>query len=427
MALRTKYSAEITKADVGKRVTVAGWVHAIRDLKAVKFVILRDRTGTVQVVANKATPKDLFDAISALGKEDVVSIEAKVVESRQASAGYELSPERLEIVAKSAQPLPLDPAEKTPANLDTRLDSRFMDVRRKRITDLFVLQSELLAESRKFFREGGFVEIATPKILAAGAEGGSTLFPIAYYDKEAFLAQSPQLYKQMMMSSGLDRVFEIAPAYRAEKSNTVRHLAEFISVDCELSFIRSEEDVMDVMEGFIKALVKRAKEVLPGEEGFPRTDYKFPRITCQEGAGMLGIEFGGDFSSEEEKRLGTLMREKGFDFFFLTKYSSAIKPFYIMADSTDPSVCNAFDLEFDGLEVTSGGQREHRPEMLEARMRAMGLDPENFGSYLSAFRYGMPPHGGFGFGIARFMQMLLKMDNVREAVLFPRDQNRLSP
>jgi nondiscriminating aspartyl-tRNA synthetase len=424
--MRTHYSGQLSAADDGKRVSLAGWVHALRDLKAVKFLILRDRTGTAQVVANRETPAELFSLISSLGREDVVAVEGTVIANKQAMAGFEIRPEAVRIIAKSAQPLPLDPAEKTPALFDTRLDSRFMDLRRKKITELFILQSELLAEAHKFFRGNGFIEINTPKIVAAGAEGGATLFPIKYYNREAFLSQSPQLYKQMMMASGLDRVFEIAPAYRAEKSNTIRHLSEFISVDCELAFVNDEGDVMDVMEGLVKSLVKRTAELVPAAE-LPKVDYKFPRVTCAEAAAMLGRQPGGDFSSEEEKKLGEIMRAKGFDFFFLSKYPSAIKPFYIMVDAANPSVCNAFDLEFDGMEVTSGGQREHRPELLKQRMISLGLDPADFEFYIRAFEYGMPPHGGFGFGIARFMMMVLKLDNIREAVLFPRDQNRLAP
>jgi aspartyl-tRNA synthetase len=423
--LRTRYAGELSAKDAGKKVTVAGWVHNLRDLKAVKFLVLRDKTGTIQVVANKDTPRDIFDLFSTLGQEDIVSVTGTVVASK-AAVGYELAPSSMEIVAKSRQPLPLDPAEKTPASLETRLDSRFMDVRRKKITEIFVLESELLAEARKFFRDNGFVEFISPKIVGAGAEGGATLFPIKYYDKEAFLSQSPQLYKQAMMASGLDRVFEITPAFRAEKSNTIRHLSEFISVDCELSFIRDEEDVMEVMEGLIKSLVKRTGEIMP-EAKLPRIEQRFPRLTCEEGSKILGKAGIGDFSSEEEKKLGAIMAEKGHDFFFITKYPSEAKPFYIMVEEDRPEISRGFDLEFDGMEVTSGGQREHRPDVLEARIKGLGLDQVDFETYLHAFRYGMPPHGGFGFGIARFIQMILKLDNIREAVLFPRDQNRLVP
>lgn len=425
MAYRTHYCSELSAGLAGSKVSVAGWVHNLRDLKAVKFLILRDKTGTVQIVANKSVPAEISAAFSGLGQEDVVSVTGTVTASG-AQAGFEIVPERLEVIARSKQPLPLDPAEKTPALLDTRLDNRFLDVRRRRIADLFILQSELLDETRRFFRSNGFVEICTPKIVAAGAEGGSTLFQIKYYDKDAYLSQSPQLYKQMMMASGIDRVFEIAPAYRAEKSNTIRHLSEFISVDCELAFIRDENDVMDMMEGLVKALVARTAKAMP-DAALPKVGYEFPRLTCAEGARLLGRPPGGDFSSEEEKALGAKMREKGYDFFFLTKYDSDIKPFYIMTDSDDPKQCKSFDLEFDGMEVTSGGQREHRPAELERRIASLGLKPADFEFYIENFRYGMPPHGGFGFGLARFMMMILKLENIKEAVLFPRDMSRLVP
>jgi len=423
MSYRTHYSSALSPEMDGETVSVAGWVASFRDLKKVRFLVLRDRTGTVQIVANSENPE--FEKFSGIGQEDVLSVTGKLVKSK-ANAGFEIVPSAVEIVSKSAQPLPLDPSEKTPALSDTRFDNRFLDCRRKKVSDIFILNSELLAEARKFFRENGFVEINTPKIVAAGAEGGATLFPVKYYDREAYLAQSPQLYKQMMMASGIDRVFEIAPAYRAEKSNTTRHLSEFISVDCELSFIRDENDVMDMMEGMVKALVRRTAEIFP-DRALPKTDYSFPRITCAEGARLLGRAPGGDFSSEEEKALGKLMAEKGIDFFFLTKYDSDIKPFYIMEDSENPAVCRSFDLEFRGLEVTSGGQREHRPEELRKRIEKLGLAPADFEFYIANFRYGMPPHGGFGFGIARFIQMMLELENVKEAVLFPRDLSRLVP
>lgn len=422
---RTHYSGELSGDFEGKKVRIAGWVHNVRDLKKIRFLVVRDREGTVQVVAGEEKAREPFEKIGSLSQEDVVSVEGTVVKGKS-KAGFEIVPDSIEILAKSKQPLPLDPSEKTPALLDTRLDNRFLDVRKKRVSDIFILQSEMLSAAREFFKKGGFVEIATPKIVAAGAEGGATLFPVKYYDKQAFLAQSPQLYKQMMMASGLDRVFEIAPAYRAEKSNTVRHLSEFISVDCEIAFIRDEGEVMDSMEGLVKSLVAKAREIFPEKE-LPKADYAFPRISCAEGAKLLGRAPGGDFTSEEEKALGKLMSEKGFDFFFITKYDSDIKPFYIMEDSENPRVSRSFDLEFRGLEVTSGGQREHRPEELEVRMKRLGLNPEDFVFYTENFRYGMPPHGGFGFGIARFTQMLLGLENVREAVLFPRDMNRVMP
>ena len=282
--------------------------------------------------------------------------------------------------------------------------------------------------------------MSTPKIVAAGAEGGSTLFPIKYFDRNAYLAQSPQLYKQNLMATGLDRVFEIAPAYRAEASDTIRHIAEFISLDVELAFIKSSEDVMAVAEGIVTNSLEHVREQAKAEletlgvkiekptTPFPRVKYK-DAVEIVKSEGMK-IEHGEDLGTEGEKALGDVMkRDKKCELYFITEFPTSLKrgTFYAKRFDEDPETTGYFDLDYKGQEIVSGGQREHRYEVLTEQMRENNLNLESFDFYLKAFRFGMPPHGGFGFGIERYVQKMLDLPNIREAVLYPRDRARLIP
>ena len=422
------------KISEGDECSISAWIGTVRDLGKVVFIILRDASGSIQTVASEkfCTP-DLMEKLHGLHQEDLVKISGTLVKNEKVAGGAEIKIRELEVIARAKYPLPLDPSEKVPANFDTRLDNRVLDLRKSRICEIFLLKSQLLLECHKFFTEEGFIQTNTPKIVSMGAEGGSTLFPIAYYDKEAFLTQSPQLYKQMLMASGITRVYEIAPAWRAEKSHTTRHVSEFMSVDAEMSFIKGEEDVLDVIERLVARLVfATPKPVLErfGQEDAPRIPEtgKFDRVTYRDACKMLGIPFGEDLSSEQERELGRIMKEeRDADFYFITGYPSKAKPFYAMVVDEDPQVCRAFDLEFRGMELLSGAQREHRPDKLRERMNALDIIPESFKFYLEAFDYGMPPHGGFGLGIERFIEQILGLSNIRETILFPRDCERLEP
>ncbi len=436
---RTHYSAEIDGSLDGSKVTVAGWVHEVKDLGGIKFIWLRDREGIVQITApKKKVSREIFSLIPKLNLEDVISVEGTVNFTPKAKLGFEILPERMEVISRARSPLPLDPTGKVKAELDTRLDNRFMDVRRPEVEAIFRIRSEVLYAVREFFRKNGFIEIHTPKIIATATEGGTELFPLRYFEKDAFLAQSPQLYKQMMMASGLDRVYEIAPIFRAEEHNTTRHLNEAWSIDAEMAFIENEEEVMELLERLVAHVIRhvgencqKQLEILKLKLEEPKLP--LPRISYDRALEILSdlgreIEWGEDIDTEGERLLGDYMAEnEGAELYFINRYPSSIKPFYIMKYDEEPKVCRAFDLEYRGVEITSGGQREHRIDVLTEQIKEKGLKPESFEFYLNAFSYGMPPHGGFGLGAERLIKQMLGILNIREVVLFPRDRRRLVP
>ncbi len=435
--LNKKYSREITPAQNGEKVRIAGWVHDIRDLGGLRFLLLRDREGIVQVtLPKKYVSKEVFNATEGLQKESVVAVEGTVKAEAKAPSGYEIIPEKIEVLNVSSTPLPLDPTGKVDANLDTRLDHRVIDLRKAKIRAIFRIRDVALAEGRRYLREKGFIEVHTPRIISTSSEGGTELFPIAYFEREAFLAQSPQLYKQMLMATGMDRVFEIATYFRAEEHDTIWHLNEITAIDAEMAFIRDENDIMEVIEGLTLAMMEgirqgcapQLKEL--GVE-IPEPKRPFPRITYDEAVAILEKEgltvpAEEDLATESEKKLGEAMKKGGHELYFVTKYPLRVKPFYTMPDK-DERRSNSFDLEYKGREIVSGSQRIHQFDWLKKMIKAKGLNPENFGSYLEAFEYGIPPHGGFGLGIERFLMQLLGLPNIREAVLFPRDRKRLTP
>ncbi|AMM53701.1 aspartate--tRNA(Asn) ligase [Pyrococcus kukulkanii] len=437
--LRTHYSSEITEELNGKRVKVAGWVQEVKDLGGIKFVWIRDREGIVQVTApKKRVSQEIFKLIPKLNSEDVVAVEGIVNFTPKAKLGFEIIPEKFEIISRAQTPLPLDPTGKVKAELDTRLDNRFMDVRNPKVMAIFKIRSNVFRAVREFFYNEGFIEIHTPKIIATATEGGTELFPMRYFENDAFLAQSPQLYKQMMMATGLDKVFEIAPIFRAEEHNTTRHLNEAWSIDAEMAFIENEEEVMDLLEKLVVYTIKYVREnnekelkILEFELEEPKQP--FPRITYDKALEILAdlgkeIPWGEDIDTEGEKLLGKYMKEnEGVDLYFIYRYPSEAKPFYIMKYDDKPEICRAFDLEYRGIEISSGGQREHKHDILVEQIKEKGLNPESFEFYLKAFRYGMPPHGGFGLGAERLIMRMLDIGNIREVILFPRDRRRLVP
>ncbi len=438
--LRTVYSREITSEYYGKEVTVAGWIQNTRKKGKISFIVLRDREGEVQLTCLKAELGDAaYDKLTGLPRESVISVRGLVQQSNVAHAGYEILPKEFKVLNEAATPLPLGVVDKVGVDLDTRLNNRFMDLRKPDVEAIFAIRSLLLQGIRDYLSKSGFIEINTPKIVSAGAEGGATLFGINYFGKAAYLAQSPQLFKQSMMATGFDRVFEIAPAYRAEASDTVRHLSEFISLDIEIAFIQNSGDVMSALENLIAQsmeYVKKNGEVYLKElnvvVNVPKVPFrKIPHAECIRMLKEKGKEApGGDIDTEGEKMLGEMVRQQyGEEFFFITDFPTELKKgtFYAMRKDENPELTGYFDLEFKGQELVSGGQREHRLEKLIAQMKENNLNPENFEFYLKAFQYGMPPHGGFGLGIERFVQKMLDLPNIRETVLFPRDRLRLVP
>ena len=418
-------------------VVISGWVQDVRNMGGISFLTLRDRFGTIQVtMPKKKIDPELFGLLTKLSRETAVSVTGDVKESNQTALGLEVIPTAAEVHSEAAVPLPLGVIDKVEAGMDTRLNNRFLDLRKPEVKAIFELKALMVELIEEAVRTNGFTQVYTPKIGAAGAEGGAELFKVEYFDRPAYLAQSPQLYKQILMSSGLDRIFELGPAFRAEQSNTNRHVTEFISFDCEMAWIENEEQVMAMIEEIIDHVLNGMKErgakqleVLGKEINVPARPY--PILTYSEclemvNANGLPLKEGDDLGTEGEKIIGDLMAEKGIDLYFIAEYPEEAKPFYIMEKDGTP-YSFSFDLDYRGQEISSGGQREHRYEVLVERMRKKGLDPEDFGFYLDAFRYGMPPHGGWGIGIERLLVKMLDLSNIREAILFPRDPSRLAP
>ena len=430
-----KASSQVAVGD--GTVSVGGWVQDIRNLGGISFITMRDKCGTYQVtMPKKKIDPELFGMLTTLSRESVVRIEGEVKESNQTATGWEIIPSAAEVISPAAVPLPLGVVDKVNVEMDTRLNHRFMDLRKPEVRAIFELKAIMVELIEEAVRTNGFEQIYTPKISAAGAEGGAELFKVQYFDRPAYLAQSPQLYKQILMSTGLDRVYEIGPAFRAEQSNTNRHVTEFISFDSEMSWIADEEEVMAMIEEIVDHVLKGLKErgvkqleILGKEINIPARPY--PILTYSEclsivQAAGLPLKEGDDLGTEGEKIVGEHMAAEGCDLYFIAEYPEEAKPFYIMEKDGTP-YSFSFDLDYKGQEISSGGQREHRYDRLVERMEKKGLDPEDFSFYLESFRYGMPPHGGWGIGIERLLVKALDLPNIREAILFPRDPARLSP
>ncbi|WP_049902546.1 aspartate--tRNA(Asn) ligase [Halococcus agarilyticus] len=420
----------------GETVTVAGWAHEIRDLGGIAFLIVRDRTGKIQVKFEKeAMDDELVEAGTDLTRESVVAVTGDVEEEDRAPTGVEIVPESVDVIAPAEPELPLDPSEKVEAELPTRLDNRTLDLRREEGKAIFEIRAEVLRAAREAFRDLGCTEINTPKIVATGTEGGTELFPITYFGQEAFMNQSPQLFKQLMVGSGLERVSEIGPIFRAEEHNTPRHLNEATSIDFESAFIDHEE-AMDACEQVVRAayegVAANCTDQLDtlGYDDFSVPDEAFPRLTYEEAIERINatgeldeqLVWGDDLPTEGEKALGSDVGGH----YFVTDWPSEIKPFYIK-DHDDGELSTGFDMMAPTMELVSGGQREHRHDHLVEGFEQQGLDPEAFEYYTKMFKYGMPPHAGWAIGAERLVMTMLDLPNIREAVLFPRDRQRLSP
>lgn len=431
--IRTHYSTQITPGMNSQSVTICGWAHEIRDLGGITFLVVRDREGLVQVTLFKKTiDKAVLDTVRDLSRESVVAVTGNVKKEAKAPNGYELIPTKITVLGKADSPLPMDTTGKVDADLDTRLDVRFMDVRRPYTQAIFRIRHLILKSTRDFLTGEGFIEITTPKVVATATEGGTALFPITYFEREAFLNQSPQLFKQLMMSAGLDRVFEIGPIFRAEEHDTRKHLNEATSIDIEASFL-DQEDVMVILENLIRSIYSSIAEngasylnTLGVELAVPKTPFR--RITYDEAVDIAGesgeqIEWGDDLSTESEHYIGKTIGEH----YFIVDWPTKIKPFYAMPYENKPEICRAFDMMHPRMELSSGAQRVHSYELLRSRITEQGLNPDGFDFYLKAFRYGMPPHSGWGLGAERLLMTMLGIENIREAVLFPRDRKRLSP
>lgn len=417
---------------VGQTVTLQGWVHNLRLLGGnLAFLMLRDRSGLVQCVLEGAQ-------VEPIPTESVVTLTGKVVEAQKAVGGVEVQVAALQVLSAAESPLPFEINKKElKTGLESLLDHRVISLRNPKLHAIFTIQSTLVGAFREYMSGEGFTQIFTPKIVATGTEGGSNLFAIQYFEQKAYLAQSPQFYKQMMVGAGYERVFEIAPVYRAEGHNTSRHLNEYTSLDVEMGFIESEEDLMnletDLLRHMFGQVAARCEAELTLWGVTVPEITEIPRIPMAEAQAIIERKYGklspkGDLDPEGERLICQYVGEGGRPaLVFMTRYPREIRPMYAMPAPENPQLTASFDLLMNGLEVTTGGQRIHQAAMLIESMQSRGLNPESFATYLEVFRYGMPPHGGFAIGAERLTARLLGLTNVREATTFPRDRTRLTP
>ncbi|MFR4162327.1 MAG: aspartate--tRNA(Asn) ligase [Paraclostridium sordellii] len=417
---------------INKSVNIKGWIHRVRKLKSITFLILRDRTGLVQCVLEN----NLID-INSLKLESVVSINGEVRESKNNLNPFEISVESINIINSCKEELSIEINQNNlEVNLDTMLNNRVLSLRHEKINSIFKIQNLIVEGFKEFLRKEDFTEIFTPKLVAQGAEGGSDVFEVKYFENKAYLAQSPQFYKQMMVGAGFERVFEVGHVYRAEQHDTNRHLNEYISMDLEMGFIENEEELMDLEENLLKYILNKvAKE---GEKylklinaNIPKINGKIPRMKLSEAINILEKNYNkkgldGDLDPEGEKLICKYAKENlGCEFIFLTHYPRKKRPMYTMPCGEHET--HSFDLLFRGIEITTGGQRIHDYDMLIKNMEYKNLNPNNYESYTETFKYGMPAHGGLAIGLERITAKLLDLENVREATLITRDRHRLLP
>lgn len=424
---------------IGEKVVVNGWVHDIRLLGGISFILVRNSEGILQVTApKKAVPKEVVDQVAALHPEDVVRCTGTVKEAKVARNGFEIIPEKIEVLSASATPLPLDPRGVTDANIDTRLNWRTLDLRRPEVQAIFRIQDALVEGMEAHLRSKGFLRIFTPSILGGVSEGGAEVFKTDYYGKPAFLRQDPQLHRQLAIAGGLGKVYDLGPSWRAELSHTPRHMSEHRTIAPEVSFIADERDTMRVEEAMLVSGIRRANEkcqkeldVLELDLAEPQTPFpelSFPEVydTLERLGHPLPRE--RDLDRESEKLLTEHVKnEFGSEYFFVDRFPSSVKPFYVMRVDSEPEFARSVDLVYKGLELSSGGQREHRHEKILEQISEKGLDPQGLLWFTEPFRYGVPPHGGFSLGIERLTATLLGIENIKEAALFPRDPERLQP
>ena len=415
-----------------KEVRISGWVYRIRNIGKIGFLLVRDRSGILQCVVD--TRKI---AIKGLKIESVIEVTGEVIKNESCKDGIELHAAALTVISAVEADLPIEiNKESMDVNLDVLLNNRVISLRHPKLNAIFKIQASLAQGFSQFLVEQGFTQVFTPKIVAEGTEGGTNLFAIKYFDKQAYLAQSPQFYKQMMVGAGYERVFEIGHVYRAESHDTKRHLNEYVSLDLEMGFIEDEYEIMELETQLLRYMMQYLFKTCRGElellnASIPHIPEVIPKLKLSEAIQLLKDQYGkvnldGDLDPEGEVLISSYVKEKyGSDFVFLTHYPQSKRPMYTMPSENCET--HSFDLLFRGLEITTGGQRIHQYEKLKYNMIKHGLNPEDFEGYLSVFKYGIPPHGGLAIGLERITAMLLGLDNIREATLFPRDRGRLVP
>jgi len=426
------FAIDVQKQNDGLVGYLLGWVHEIRDLGSLVFIVLRDRTGTCQVSLRRdSLNQNELAELDKITKESVVRVDGIVRMEPKSRLGAELKASNLVVLSRAADSLPYDVVGKVKATMNTRLENRILDLRRPEHRAIFLIGDTVLSACREYLRSLGFVEVRTPRIIATATEGGASLFEVKYFDKTAYLAQSPQLYKEELVTV-FERVFEIGPFFRAEESHTRRHISEFTSVDIEAAFL-NYEGVMKILEELIvyvieKVISERNRELKLLGVSLKVPKIPFLRISYDEALRELedlGLKkkWGDDFTTQELRLLGS----KHLGFYFITHFPTATKPFYIKPSDRDESVSESFDLMYQWLELSSGGTRISDRKLLESRIREQGLNPDAFRYHLKVYDYGMPLHAGWGLGFERLLMVLTRKTNIRETILFPRDKFRLTP
>jgi nondiscriminating aspartyl-tRNA synthetase len=429
---RTDFSANLTADMDGKEVTLFGWVQEIRDLGGIRFIILQDREGTTQItIPRKKVSADVLSKSDTLQKRYSMGVKGTVKKTAMSPRGVEIVPNEIKILGTAATQLPIDITGKTPANIEARLDSRALDLCQEKNIATFKIQHSAVKAIRGFLFEKGFLEVHTPRIIASATEGGAALFSVDYFGKKAFLAQSPQLYKEQLVMS-LEKVFEMGPFFRAEESHTRRHLSEFVSIDIEQAFADAEE-VMVLLEKSVQHACKIVKEQCTNEleilkHNLDVPSIPFKRLTYDNVLNDLKKEcvevtWGEDIPTEAFRILDKLYP----NFYFITDWPTHSKAFYIKPREDNPGLCEGFDLMWRWIELVSGGTRIAEKNLLVDRLKEQGLNPETFRYHLQAFDYGMPPHAGWAIGLERLTMMLTGKKNIREVSFYPRDRDRLTP
>jgi len=429
---RTHYSEEIKPELSGTEVVVFGWIQDIRDLGGLRFLILQDREGTVQItVPSKKVSQKVLEKAKMMQRQYSIGVKGTVKETKMTPRGVEIIPSEIRVLGEAKQPLPLDVTGRTPAKIDVRLDARVLDLAREENRAIFRIQHVALEATRIFLSQRGFIEVRTPRIIASATEGGAALFTVNYYEQPAYLAQSPQLYKEELVID-FEKVFEIGPFFRAEESHTRRHISEFVSIDIEQAFATAQ-DVMGILEEVVHYICetmndrcRRELKILKHRIEVPEKPFK--RFTYDEILQELkkeGIEipWGEDIPTPAFRTVGKLHPY----FYWITDWPTKSKPFYLKPRTDKPELCEAFDLMWSWIELASGGTRVDSKSLLVRRLKEQGLNPDSFRFHLQAFDYGMPPHAGWALGLERFAMMLTGKKNIREVTLFPRDRFRLTP
>jgi nondiscriminating aspartyl-tRNA synthetase len=434
---KTHYSSDLNPSFEGKTVTLMGWISSIRDHGNIQFIMLRDKDGDTQIIAKKGQcPDSIYEQVLQLKEHTSLGIHGKVVSQRKAPNGIEVIPLEIKVFSIPIQAPPFMVQNRNPAGIDTRLDYRAIDLRRKYLQDIFIIRNNILKYIRTFLSDDKFIEVNTPKIIATASEGGTALFPIFYYEREAFMAQSPQIYKEQL-TMAFEKVFEIGPIFRAEPSRTNRHLSEATSIDVECAFV-DYNDIMLLLEKMIKFIIKSLSEddsiknstELDIEQKIKENKETFPRLKYSELIEKLRnigerVRWGDDLSPQLLKKLDDDQLNN--NFYFITDWPTAAKPFYVKENQNDSQICESFDLMFGSLEISSGSTRISNKEILVNRMKKKGLNLNSFDYHLRIFNYGVPPHAGCGLGLERLLMTLTKIDNIRDAILYPRDIDRLAP